>query len=91
MKKGSIIFNILSTQKGGDRMKKQKRMLNMSLRTFPWIILLFAILVNPCIGAEDPAKFPSKPITMIIPWPAGGTTDTAIRRLCDLGDCQVFS
>lgn len=51
---------------------------------FPSVIILLFISVNSSMGAEDPAKFPSKPITMIIQWAAGGTTDLSGRKLAEL-------
>ena len=50
----------------------------------PSVIILFFISVNSSMGAEDPAKYPSKPITMIIQWAAGGTTDLSGRKLAEL-------
>src|SRR5258705_4318958 len=31
-------------------------------------------------GAQE---YPSKPITLIVPWPAGGSTDIAMRAIAD--------
>ncbi len=53
-------------------------------KCFPWIMIFLFISVNPSRGAEDPAKYPSKPITMIIQWAAGGTTDLSGRKLAEL-------
>jgi tripartite-type tricarboxylate transporter receptor subunit TctC len=33
--------------------------------------------------AAGAADFPSKPVTLIIPWPAGGTTDVAMRAVAE--------
>jgi tripartite-type tricarboxylate transporter receptor subunit TctC len=44
----------------------------------------FTFLAIPCFAAEDPAKFPSKPINLIIQWAAGGTTDLTGRKLAEL-------
>ena len=65
-------------------MEKSRKRFRTIWVILSWLIILLIMSVNPCIGAEDPAKFPSKPITMIIPWPPGGTTDMAIRKLSDL-------
>ncbi len=46
--------------------------------------ILFFMLVASCFAAEDPAKFPSKPITMIVIWAPGGTADLTGRKLADL-------
>ena len=53
-------------------------------KVFPCPFILLALLANPCISAEDPTNFPIKPITMIIHFPAGGTTDLAGRKLAEL-------
>ncbi|QAT49079.1 tripartite tricarboxylate transporter substrate binding protein [Caproiciproducens sp. NJN-50] len=36
-------------------------------------------------SAQKPANFPKKPITFIVPWSAGGTSDGQIRALSSLG------
>jgi tripartite-type tricarboxylate transporter receptor subunit TctC len=46
-------------------------------RQFIFIGLAFALLQGPVMAAE----FPSKPITLICPWGAGGTTDIYLRSL----------
>jgi len=51
---------------------------------FPWVIILLFISVDSSMGAEEPAKYPSRPITMIIQWAAGGTTDLSGRKLAEL-------
>jgi tripartite-type tricarboxylate transporter receptor subunit TctC len=38
--------------------------------------------VPPFAAAQAP--FPSRPITLIVPWPAGGATDVTLRQLADL-------
>jgi len=65
-------------------MEAQRRMVKAGSKFFLSLMVLFVLLVNPCAGAEDPAKFPSKPITMIIQWGAGGVADTSGRKLADL-------
>jgi len=50
-----------------------------------FIITFFVFLIpKPGLAAEDPAKFPSKPITLIVPYGAGGTSDTVARKLAEL-------
>jgi len=51
---------------------------------FPWVIILLFISVDSSLGAEELAKYPSRPITMIIQWAAGGTTDLSGRKLAEL-------
>ena len=48
-------------------------------------ILFLAMAVNPGVCVEDPAKYPSKPITMIVQFGPGGLTDTTARKMADLG------
>jgi len=36
-------------------------------------------------SAQKPANFPKKPITFIVPWSAGGTSDGQVRALASLG------
>ncbi|MFH1122782.1 MAG: hypothetical protein V1758_03895, partial [Pseudomonadota bacterium] len=53
-----------------------------------WTVFFFAALVlimsiGLASASEDPAKFPSKAITMIIPFPAGGSTDLAARSVAE--------
>ena len=33
------------------------------------------------IGATQAQNFPVRPVTLIVPWPAGGTTDVGMRAL----------
>src|SRR5262245_32538958 len=45
-------------------------------------LLLAAVFVLPAwLGAAQAQKFPARPVTMIVPWPAGGTTDVLLRAL----------
>jgi tripartite-type tricarboxylate transporter receptor subunit TctC len=48
------------------------------------IMVVVVTFVSPCIGAEDPEKFPSKPIEYVVVWSPGGNTDLSTRKLCDL-------
>jgi tripartite-type tricarboxylate transporter receptor subunit TctC len=38
----------------------------------------------PAFAADRAADYPSRPITLILPWPAGGQTDVTMRILVDL-------
>ena len=55
-------------------MKRHRRTILAALAALP---LVAAPLVAPA------ADYPSKPITFIVPWPAGGTTDIVGRLLAD--------
>lgn len=50
---------------------------------FVTVLVLLVLLVQPCAATEDPAKYPSKPITLIVPWGVGGSTDLACRRIAE--------
>src|SRR5690349_24983940 len=41
----------------------------------------FAALAMSAAHAQD---FPNRPITLIVPWPAGGSTDTHLRKLSEI-------
>src|SRR4030088_914689 len=43
-------------------------------------VAVIGALVAGGAGAQD---YPSKPITLIVPWPAGGVTDIAMRAIAD--------
>ena len=47
-----------------------------------------AALLAPA-GAALAQGFPSKPITLIVPWPAGGSTDRHMRLLAELASKQL--
>jgi len=43
--------------------------------------LFFGLTINFCVGAQAQAQFPSRPITLVVPFPAGATTDNVARSL----------
>jgi len=48
---------------------------------------LSALALGPALGAamaQAPARFPQRPITLWVPWPAGGATDLTLRVLAEL-------
>ena len=45
---------------------------------------LAALPVAPLCAQPDDARFPSRPITLWVPWPAGGATDLTLRVLAEL-------
>ena len=56
----------------------------MSLKTVPgtiigWVVLAIATIVPGSVFAQQ--KFPSKPVTIIVPYPPGGSNDTFAREL----------
>jgi tripartite-type tricarboxylate transporter receptor subunit TctC len=40
-----------------------------------------ALCLAGWVGAAQAQNFPSRPVTLIVPWPAGGTTDIGMRAL----------
>ncbi len=46
-----------------------------------------SLLGAPQLRAQGP--FPSRPITLIVPWPAGGATDVTLRLLADIAGRQL--
>jgi tripartite-type tricarboxylate transporter receptor subunit TctC len=53
--------------------------------TVAWTAVLSALaLLSPLTGAPARAQeFPAKPVTFVVPWPPGGSTDLAVRALAD--------
>jgi tripartite-type tricarboxylate transporter receptor subunit TctC len=45
--------------------------------------LLLAVLAVFAPHASQAQEFPSKPITLIVPWPAGGSTDIVMRAMAE--------
>ena len=43
--------------------------------------LLLAAAFIACAGIAQGQPFPTRPVTLIVPWPAGGSTDIAMRAL----------
>jgi tripartite-type tricarboxylate transporter receptor subunit TctC len=53
---------------------------------------LSALAFGPAFGAamaQAPASYPSRPITLWVPWPAGGATDLTLRVLAELAARQL--
>ena len=64
-------------------------MSNNTPRTSLRRTLIAAAMALPMMGALIPATgfaqaFPNKPITLIVPWPAGGSTDRHLRAIADI-------
>lgn len=50
------------------------------------LMLTLALAALAALGMAAPAHaqtYPTKPVTLIVPWPAGGSTDLAMRALAD--------
>jgi tripartite-type tricarboxylate transporter receptor subunit TctC len=52
----------------------------MRLRTLLAVALVTAACAVPALAAD----YPTRPITLIVPWPAGGSTDTHLRKLSEI-------
>jgi tripartite-type tricarboxylate transporter receptor subunit TctC len=52
-------------------------------------LLACAAMLLPAGGVLASAAFPSRPITLWVPWPAGGATDLTLRTLADLAGRQL--
>jgi tripartite-type tricarboxylate transporter receptor subunit TctC len=48
-----------------------------------------SLLACPALALAQAAAWPSRPITLIVPWPAGGQTDITMRILADLAGRQL--
>lgn len=44
-------------------------------------LLAVTVILSTCGGHTQARQFPTGPVTLIVPWPAGGTTDVAMRAL----------
>src|SRR4051812_48124066 len=47
---------------------------------FGTAIAAFGVLISVAAGAQE---YPTKPITLIVPWPAGGSTDISMRAIAE--------
>ena len=66
--------------------------ITLSLRRRALIAMATVVVTLPLLGAAIPAHaqaYPNKPITMIVPWPPGGSTDRHLRTLADLAGKQL--
>src|SRR5947209_6534436 len=48
------------------------------------ILRALALAAAASCGLAQAQGYPSRPITLIVPWPAGGSTDTHLRKLAEL-------
>ncbi len=50
-------------------------------RSLPGALLASLLLAVTAAGTALAQNFPTRPVTLIVPWPAGGTTDVGLRAL----------
>jgi len=43
-----------------------------------------SVIACPALALAQPASYPARPITLVVPWPAGGQTDITMRILADV-------
>jgi tripartite-type tricarboxylate transporter receptor subunit TctC len=46
-------------------------------------------LTGPRLSFADKTQYPNKPITMVVPWPAGGSTDVSMRLLAEIASKEL--
>jgi tripartite-type tricarboxylate transporter receptor subunit TctC len=46
-------------------------------------------LASPRLSFADKTQYPNKPITMVVPWPAGGSTDVSMRLLAEIASKEL--
>lgn len=61
----------------------------LSRRQLAGALCLWSAVPSRLLAAEFASSFPSRPITLIVPWPAGGATDITMRILADLAARQL--
>ena len=57
------------------------------LRMTRWTLMAMLLAYAATAAAQEAPKgqaFPAKPITLIVPWPAGGSTDTHMRKFAEI-------
>jgi tripartite-type tricarboxylate transporter receptor subunit TctC len=52
----------------------------LKLTVFACALALMGVLTSAPVQAQD---FPTKPVTLIVPWPAGGSSDLALRAFAE--------
>ena len=54
------------------------------MKTTRWAALAACAWIALAAADACAQTFPTRPITLIVPWPAGGSTDTHLRRLAEI-------
>jgi tripartite-type tricarboxylate transporter receptor subunit TctC len=61
----------------------------LSRRGLTLALTLWGVAPSSLLAAEASSFYPSRPITLIVPWPAAGATDISMRILADLAARQL--
>ncbi|MGE5096489.1 MAG: tripartite tricarboxylate transporter substrate binding protein [Betaproteobacteria bacterium] len=59
------------------------------MKTLSNAVVAVCVALSAFAAAAADATFPNRPITLICPWPAGGSTDTHLRKLAELAGKQL--
>jgi len=62
----------------------QRRSLLARLCSAGALLWASTLALVPTLATAQATAFPSRPITLIVPWPAGGSTDRHLRVLAEL-------
>lgn len=68
-------------------MEDAQRVLKLRRRAF--VAAGASLVACPVLALAQPAAWPTRAITLIVPWPAGGQTDITMRILSDLAARQL--
>jgi tripartite-type tricarboxylate transporter receptor subunit TctC len=72
-----------NSAEGGEQMEAQGKGFKKKGKGFYCTLILVSLIASPCFSTEDPSKFPSKPITLVVQFAAGGVADLTGRKLAD--------
>src|SRR5258706_1136587 len=53
------------------------------MKSFAYAFAVALVAVSVLAQAQTPASYPSKPITIVVPYPAGGTSDNQVRIISE--------
>lgn len=52
-------------------------------------VILFSTILYLLSAAAHADQFPNKPVTLVVPWPAGGSTDVVIRAMAEVAGKEL--
>src|SRR5438046_4643498 len=53
------------------------------MKSFAYAFAAALVAVSVLAQAQTPASYPTKPITIVVPYPAGGTSDNQVRIISE--------